>query len=47
MFNLELILGHEDVAPGRKNDPGHAMSMTVNALRDQVRKACGYTNQLT
>lgn len=47
VFNLELILGHEDVAPGRKNDPGHAMSMTVNALRDQVRKACGYTNQLT
>lgn len=38
VFNVEYILGHDEVAPGRKNDPGHALSMGMNGLREQIKR---------
>jgi N-acetyl-anhydromuramyl-L-alanine amidase AmpD len=37
-FQVKYIVGHEDVSPGRKQDPGGALSMTINELRKQVEK---------
>lgn len=36
-YNLDDILGHEDCAPGRKNDPGPAFPMAA------LRHHCGFT----
>lgn len=38
VFELEHILGHDEVAPSRKNDPGGSMSMTMPALRARIQK---------
>lgn len=35
-YNLDDLIGHEDIAPDRKNDPGPAFPM------QQVRAACGF-----
>lgn len=33
VFKYELILGHDEVSPGRKNDPGGSLSMTMEDFR--------------
>lgn len=33
VFKFEFVLGHDEVSPGRKNDPGGALSMTMPDLR--------------
>jgi hypothetical protein len=33
IFQLEFVLGHDEVSPGRKNDPGGALSMTMPEYR--------------
>jgi len=35
-YHLDDVLGHEDIAPGRKQDPGPAFPMA------ELRKACGF-----
>lgn len=35
-YNLDDVVGHEDIAPDRKNDPGFAFPM------QQLREACGF-----
>lgn len=35
-YNLDDIVGHEDIAPSRKNDPGPAFPM------QQLRESCGF-----
>jgi len=36
VFNCDYILGHDEVSPGRKNDPGGALSMGMPNLRKQI-----------
>ena len=33
IFNFEFVLGHDEVSPGRKNDPGGALSLTMPDFR--------------
>lgn len=35
-YNLDDVVGHEDIAPSRKNDPGPAYPM------QKLREACGF-----
>ena len=35
-YNLDDLIGHDDIAPDRKNDPGPAFPM------QRVREACGF-----
>ncbi len=37
-FSYDLVLGHDEVSPGRKNDPGGALSITMPALRIALKK---------
>ena len=39
-YNIDDIVGHDDIAPARKNDPGPAFPM------DSLRHACKYTQPL-
>lgn len=36
VFNFDLVLGHDEVSPGRKNDPGGSLSMTMPAFRARL-----------
>jgi N-acetyl-anhydromuramyl-L-alanine amidase AmpD len=36
VFNLNYVLGHDEVAPTRKNDPGAALSMTMPEFRKKI-----------
>jgi len=38
IFSYDLVLGHDEVSPGRKNDPGGALSTTMPALRKTLQK---------
>lgn len=38
VFNVDYIVGHDEVSPRRKNDPGGALSMTMPALREHIRR---------
>lgn len=33
VFRYDLVLGHDEVSPGRKNDPGGSLSMPMDELR--------------
>ncbi|TIC83201.1 N-acetylmuramoyl-L-alanine amidase [Crenobacter intestini] len=37
VFSYDLVLGHDEVSPGRKNDPGGALSITMPALRNWLK----------
>jgi len=37
VFSCDLILGHDEVSPGRKNDPGGALSMSMPKLRETMK----------
>ncbi len=37
VFSLDLVVGHDEVSPGRKNDPGGSLSMTMPEYRDYLR----------
>lgn len=39
VFSYDLVLGHDEVSPGRKNDPGAALSMTMPEFRDLLKKS--------
>lgn len=39
VFNIDWVLGHDEVSPGRKTDPGGSLSMTMPQLRDRIRVA--------
>ena len=36
VFKIKNIVGHDEVSPGRKSDPGGSLSFGVNGLRDRV-----------
>lgn len=36
VFKIDLILGHDEVSPGRKNDPGGSLSVTMPELRNEI-----------
>jgi len=38
VFDYKYVLGHDEVSPGRKNDPGGALSMTMPELREKLTK---------
>lgn len=38
VFSADLVLGHDEVAPHRKQDPGGSLSMTMPALRAWLAK---------
>lgn len=37
VFSYDLVLGHDEVSPKRKNDPGASLSMTMPALRNKLK----------
>ena len=37
VFDVQYILGHDEVSPGRKNDPGSSLSMTMPELREKIK----------
>jgi N-acetylmuramoyl-L-alanine amidase len=37
VFSLDLVLGHDEVSPGRKNDPGGSLSMTMPEFRNKLK----------
>lgn len=40
-YKLDDVVGHDDIAPARKNDPGPAFPM------GQLREACGFPAKIT
>lgn len=44
-FDLELVLGHDEVSPGRKNDPGGSLSLTMPKYRSYLKTHIGVENE--
>lgn len=40
VFEIKYIVGHDEIAPTRKNDPGASLSMTMPELRAKVMELC-------
>lgn len=38
VFSFDLVLGHDEVAPTRKNDPGGALSCSMPEFREKLKK---------
>ena len=38
VFHCDYILGHDEISPGRKNDPGHSLSIKMSELRTSVKQ---------
>lgn len=38
VFSFDWVLGHDEVSPGRKVDPGGSLSMTMPVFRDFLKK---------
>lgn len=38
VFKLDYVVGHDEVSPGRKNDPGGALSMSMPEYRDFLKQ---------
>lgn len=38
VFNVNYIVGHHEISPGRKNDPCGSLSVTMPALRDKIKE---------
>lgn len=36
IFKIKFVVGHDEVSPGRKNDPGGSLSMTMPAFREHL-----------
>jgi N-acetyl-anhydromuramyl-L-alanine amidase AmpD len=36
-FEIDYVVGHDEIAPGRKSDPGASLSMTMPAYRSYLR----------
>ena len=36
-FSFDYVLGHDSISPGRKNDPGHSLSMTIPKLQAKLK----------
>jgi N-acetylmuramoyl-L-alanine amidase len=45
VFNLDLVLGHYEISPGRKNDPSGSLSMSVAQLRKLIKEKYEASNQ--
>lgn len=41
VFKLGYVVGHDEVSPSRKNDPGGALSMLMPAFRTHLEAAAG------
>lgn len=37
-FNFDYVLGHDEVSPGRKNDPGASLSMPMPEFREFLKE---------
>ena len=37
VFSIKFVLGHDEVSPGRKNDPGGALSMNMPDFRARLK----------
>ncbi len=37
VFSLDFVVGHDEVSPGRKNDPGGALSSTMPKFRQKLK----------
>lgn len=44
-FSFDFVLGHDEVAPTRKNDPGASLSMTMPAFREYLKKRWAESNK--
>jgi N-acetyl-anhydromuramyl-L-alanine amidase AmpD len=38
VFDLDKVVGHDECSPGRKNDPGASLSMTMPQFREMIKK---------
>lgn len=37
-FELDFVVGHDEISPGRKPDPGYSLSMSMPDFRDYIKK---------
>jgi len=40
-FDIDWLVGHDEISPGRKSDPGGSLSMTLIELRNHLRELRG------
>jgi hypothetical protein len=41
VFSLDFVVGHDEVSPGRKNDPGGSLSMSMPKYREFLKQQAG------